>query len=279
MSLLRRLTRPASRRRAAIRLPVPPGADGEPVPLSGTTTFGARALESLFAAHGNRNGPLELPGKLVPEPWNSADPHAVAVHVEGERIGYLQGGLAKHLDLAHGDVRTCMVQLWAAQEQDRLRVIGWVAAAPGPVDWPHSSTNPPAVTITDQRAARAVATRRMVDDALTGDDPHRAAQFRAGMVGRYHYLETVELIKQLKREGRLEEALALCYAAIEAAEADRGDREPAPWYTEQAAIIHRKRGDHAEEVAVLERWLRACPPDLRSGSRLQQRLDKLRDSS
>jgi hypothetical protein len=79
----------------------------------------------------------------------------------------------------------------------------------------------------------------------------------------------------LKREGRLEEALSLCYGAIEAAENDRDGREPATWYTEQAAIIHRKRGERAEEVAVLERWLQACPADRRAGSTIQQRLDKL----
>ena len=35
------------------------------------------------------------------------------------------------------------------------------------------------------------------------------------MLGDYHYLQTVEPIKQLKRDG-LEEALVLCYGAIQA---------------------------------------------------------------
>lgn len=68
-------------------------------------------------------------------------------------------------------------------------------------------------------------------------------------------------IKELKRQGRLEEALALCYGAIEAAE--------------QAAIIHRKRGEREQEIAVLQRWLRVCPLERRSGSRIEQRLTKL----
>lgn len=95
------------------------------------------------------------------------------------------------------------------------------------------------------------------------------------MVGQHHYLETVEPIKQLKREGRLDEALVLCYGAIAAAEHARDGREPAPWYTEQAAIIHRKLGQRAEEEAVLRRWLSSCPPDRKSGSRIQRRLDSL----
>lgn len=52
----------------------------------------------------------------------------------------------------------------------------------------------------------------------------------------------------MKRENRLEEALALCYQAIKGAEQDREGREPAPWYME-----HRKLGQHQEELAVLER--------------------------
>jgi hypothetical protein len=71
----------------------------------------------------------------------------------------------------------------------------------------------------------------MVREALQ-ESGHRAQQFKNGMVDGVHYLELVEPIKHLKREGGLAEALLLCYKAIEAAERDRGGREPAPWYTE-----------------------------------------------
>ena len=59
------------------------------------------------------------------------------------------------------------------------------------------------------------------------------------------------------------------------AEADRDGREPAPWYTEQAAIIHRKRGERDLEVAVLRRWVELCSPERRGGSKITQRLAKL----
>lgn len=248
----------------------------EPVKMTGTTTFGAEAAAAVFVAHGlSDGGVLELVGQLVPEPDNAADPGAVAVHVEGARVGYLPGHLANLLELAPGHVLSCQVQLWAATDRGRLRVVGWVAYGDGPVTWPHTPSNPPAITVADQRTQQAAATTAMVDDALGGRDPVRAAQFKRGLVGAHHYLETVEPIKQLKREGRLEEALALCYGAIDGAERDRDGREPAPWYTEQAAIIHRKRGEHDQEVAVLQRWLRMCPPDRRAGSKIQERLDKM----
>ena len=248
---------------------------GEPVKMTGTTTLGAAGAHALFHGRGQyAGGVLELAGQLIPEPENPVDPSAVAVHVEGDRVGYLPGYLAGQLDPSAGDLLPCQVQLWGAAERGQLRVIGWVAHGVDPVAWPHSEQNPPAVTVADQRADRATATTDMVDGALTSEDPERAAQFRRGMVGRYHYLETVEPIQQLKREGRLQEALDLCYGAIDAAEQDRGGREPAPWYTEQAAIIHRKRGQRDEEVAVLQRWLRLCPPERRAGAKIGQRLAK-----
>ena len=89
------------------------------------------------------------------------------------------------------------------------------------------------------------------------------------------YLTLIEPIKQAKREERLDDALELCYRAIDSAERDRNGREPAPWYTEQAAIIHRKQGDHDKEVAVLQRWMVICPPERRAGSKIATRLSRL----
>lgn len=114
----------------------------------------------------------------------------------------------------------------------------------------------------------------MVKEALAGGGS-RAKEFADGMVDGVHYLELIEPIKQLKREGRLEEALTLCTAAIAGAEGGRQGREPAPWYTEQAAIIYRKLGRRDDEIAVLQRWLKLCPPKNRDGSRIGERLAKL----
>lgn len=62
--------------------------------------------------------------------------------------------------------------------------------------------------------------------------------------------------------------------AINGAEQDRDGREPTPWYTEQAAIVHRKLGEYDQEIAVLERWLHITPPDRRSGSAIAERHQK-----
>lgn len=251
---------------------------GEPVRMTGTTTFGAENLERIFAAHRqSQGGVLELPGWLIAEPSNPADSNAVAVHVEGERIGYLPGHLAARISLETSEPHPCRVQLWGEQSEEQLRVIGWVAVGSTSPKWPHNLQNPPALSTKDERAARSAAVTKMVDDALTGEDPIRAQQFSAGMIDGYHYLELVEPIKELKRQGKLEEALVVCYKAIEGAERDRGGREPAPGYTIQAAIIHRKLGQRDQEIAVLERWLRLCPKKYREGSDINKRLMKLRN--
>jgi hypothetical protein len=122
--------------------------------------------------------------------------------------------------------------------------------------------------------AHQAGTTDMVREALEGGGD-RARQFKAGMVNGVHYLQLVEPIKQLKREGRFDEALKLCYAAIAGAEGGREGREPAPWYTEQAAIIHRKLGQSGEEISVLKRWLKLCSSEQQAASGIGQRLAKL----
>lgn len=247
----------------------------EPVEMTGTTTVGAEALVNVFATYGlGGGGLLEERGQLVAEPSNPADPNAVAVHVLGSRIGYVPGYVARTLQLSRS--LDCQVQLWGSTTVKGLRVRGWVAVGTHSPVWPYTKANPPAVTVDERRAEEAANTTYMVDEALGGGG-ERAEQFKKGMVGRLHYLETVEPIKQFKREGRLTEALELCYGAITAAEKSREGREPAPWYTEQAAIIHRKLGQRDMEVAVLRRWLEACPPERREGSPIQLRLEKLTD--
>jgi hypothetical protein len=255
--------------------------------MTGTTTFGKEEAAALFARHGLPEGGLiEAAGRLVAERDNPKDPNAVMVTVEGSRIGYLPGYVAARVRFGEGDSTSCQVQLWGAMDQGRLRVIGWAGFGDGAVDWPYTADSPPAITLDEQRAAHIAATTEMVDEAVNiPADPAwraahpsqalRAAQFEAGMVGGYHYLETVEPIKQLKRDGRLEEALVLCYGAIEAAEHAFPGQAPATFYTEQAAIIHRKRGERDEEIAVLQRWLDACPAKYRADSSIQARFDKL----
>ncbi|GGC53401.1 hypothetical protein IEU95_10055 [Hoyosella rhizosphaerae] len=103
--------------------------------------------------------------------------------------------------------------------------------------------------------------------SLVGDAPAEAIH-PSELVRGKHYTAWVEPIKQLKRDELYDEALELlleCVTACEQPES-RHRSSPAPWYTEQAAIIYRKRKDFVGEVAILQRWLEL----VEDGSQRQQ---------
>ena len=71
----------------------------------------------------------------------------------------------------------------------------------------------------------------------------------------------------------------LIYTAI-GQEEDRARADgstPAPWFTEQAAIVHRKLKERPEEVSVLRRFLDHVPAERRSraGRELAVRLARI----
>ncbi len=246
------------------------------VKLSGTTTFGKDAISALLARNpGPGRGMLLISGVLQREPNNPVDPNAVAVFAEGERIGYLPGHVAKLLSLSVEGATTIPLQVFYTRDAGmgpRAEAWGWLGS--GSPEWQYSEASPPPLTASEKRLANQAVTNQMVEHALqAGGD--RGRQVQGGMVDGIHFLQAVEPIKQLKRERRLDEALSLCYLAIEGAEKARDGREPAPWYTEQAAIIHRKLGQHAEEIEVLRRWMSVTPDRYRDGSGIAERLRKL----
>ena len=84
----------------------------------------------------------------------------------------------------------------------------------------------------------------------------------AGLVRGAYYLEWADHIEQMKRDGHLEEALALVYEVIDAAErVDRIEKRgigAAGWY-KRACIILRKLKDPESEIRLIERVLKEYP--------------------
>jgi len=283
----RRSPRPAGPLSTTHADPTPPpqrptltfSLSGSPlVKLAGTTTFCAEAAYGLVRRRGlTGQGLLEEPALVEREPSNAADPNAVAVLVEGERIGYLPSGVAGSLRLDERTAQAVPMQLAYLVEGETARVEAWVwLGSDLSPRWQYSIENLPPMTPQEKRTGEHLVRREMVAEALAGGGDHAKA-FEAGMVSGVHYLELIEPIKQLKRDDRLEEALELCYAAIQGAEGDRAGSTPAPWYTEQAAIIHRKLRQPDREAAVLERWLAFVPVEQRDSTKLGQRLAKLKN--
>ena len=230
--------------------------------LAGTTTNGKQAVMRLAIRHGiDAGGYLEIQGKMLREPGNEYDPAAIAVYVEGERIGYLPGGMADVVRLEVATSEPIMLQLFTKVLTDGLRGEVWFWIGDDAPQWEWSEDHWPPLSPEEKRIANHQATEEMLAEAMQ-EGGSRAEQFRRGSSNGVHYLETVEPIQQLKWEGRLEEALRLCYTAIEGAEheAIQEGTQPAPWYTEQAAIILRKLKRPHEEEAVLRRWIHQCPP-------------------
>ena len=247
------------------------------VKLSGTTTIAKDTIVGLATRHGQADsGYLVLAGTIQREADNPVDPNAVAVYVEGDRIAYLPGYIAREVSLSNNGSAPVIVQIFTELLAKGPRCEAWAWLAEVTPQWDWDETHRPPMSSKAKAQAHQTGVNAMVSEALDSGGA-RADQFRAGMADGVHYLQLVEPIKQLKRDGRLEDALTLCHAAIDGAEAAAKleKLEPAPWYTEQAAIVCRKLGRPAEERAVLERWIAACPPGRGEHSRIKERLDTL----
>ena len=100
----------------------------------------------------------------------------------------------------------------------------------------------------------------------------RSGNGSAGHVRGSHFTEYVEAVKQLKRERRHEEAIALLLELVDATEAEANAKGfgAAPWYYVQLAIIYRKERRFDDEVAILERAQDSVGPDQAMATRLQK---------
>jgi hypothetical protein len=101
----------------------------------------------------------------------------------------------------------------------------------------------------------------------------------AAKVAGKHYTAYVEHVKQLKRDGKNEEAIHLLLRLVEAVEAEaraaNGHWSIAPWYYQQLAIVYRKERQYEDEIAILKRYKRVAKPS--EGDKLLERLSKARE--
>lgn len=248
----------------------------EPVGLAvvaGTTTFAKDAVQKLVDLNclADRDI-LETHAVLRRYPQHE---NAVAVLVDGVKVGALTSATSQAMKLTLGDEHRVNYQLHVLRTEKKLEALAHVWLGPGAPQWTFTRENPAPLITAERAAASHKQSRQIITDGL--QDVLRSSEITAGMVKGYHYIELVEPIKQLKRDGRLGDALILAYVAIVAAENEAriSGREPAPAYTLHAAIIHRKLGQHDEERTVLERWIAVTPAERRKGSKVAERLDKL----
>lgn len=86
---------------------------------------------------------------------------------------------------------------------------------------------------------------------------NRRAEKAAQVFGR-HYTEWVEPVKELKRQAKVDEAERILLACVDAVERETAINGygVAPWYYEQLAILYRQQKRYADEVAILDRYVR-----------------------
>jgi len=75
-----------------------------------------------------------------------------------------------------------------------------------------------------------------------------------------HFTSYCEQVKQLKRDGKLEDAEELLLSLIDAteAESDATLRPPPPWYCDQLRIVYRKMKRPQEAIDIMVRYERSC---------------------
>lgn len=106
---------------------------------------------------------------------------------------------------------------------------------------------------------------------------NRMAEIKnSGSVDDGHYTDSIDKIKQLKKEGKNREAIKLLLRCVDATEKEsvKANSKPihnekfaflsegrsnnswgvAPWYYEQLAILYRKEKEYQKEVGILERY-------------------------
>jgi hypothetical protein len=206
--------------------------------------------------------------ELRREPDNSYDPDAVAVVIAGSKVGYINAD-------ACGDIATAMDRFGKSARANGIPALvrgGWTdRPSLGVMLWLNHEEV--------RRSISGVDWNELIEDYACGSWPPRGSESGrepgtrtgqershhagAGFSGEprmppltEHYSDYVEDVKELKRRKDDARAETLLLALIDADEAESRAQGlgVAPWYYEQLAIVRRKRGDLAGEVAILERY-------------------------
>lgn len=102
-----------------------------------------------------------------------------------------------------------------------------------------------------------------------------------GSVDGRHYSDSTEKVKQLKREGKHQDAINILLQAVDSTEKESEFAGEgwgvAPWYYEQLAMIYRKEKEYQKEVEILERYAAQPKAPGAGPQKLAERLAKVKE--
>jgi hypothetical protein len=255
--------------------PVTPAVLASAAELVRENKFGD-AIRSIFAEAGVALGTAyETEAVLRELPGEPGEFQKIAAWVNGRLVGYVGALYAQAVRAVLRDPRhmgravAVRCRIYAAEKPK------WTARITlGPYEDVIAAVDDPQSAAEGRSVTDALARLRQERLAEGG---HIAEEQRTRLVRDKDFGEWVEHINELRRSGRDQEAFELLMECVDAAELDaRANGWPPPtWYTEQAAIIMRKQGDLTGEIALLERFMAACPPN-RPQADIAERLVKAR---
>lgn len=250
----------------------PPRIDlAEDVEVAGETYYD-QAFSHVFTRAGRPNGgQVTRTAELHPEPHNQFDRHAVAVVIDGVRVGFVPADLSPRIQpaaLQHrqttGQPLTVPANVWARYDfgQWQARVTLLFVSSPSP-EWSYVDHFP----ATGHDKLTYLGTTKAME----------AAKGAARIDGYDNFEDALPDVTQYKVDGNEEKALELALRCIPAAERVAAVWRSAPtvWPTEEVAKVYRRSKDYAAEVAVLERLDRATPAG-RERKRTTERLARAR---
>lgn len=142
--------------------------------VAGTTTFAKDAVAALADRKGlAERGYYEGQAQLQRDTENPVDPQAVAVLVEGQKLGCLPSYAAQDLPLPAGASEPVRYQLHVLREQ-KLLAKAYVWLGDGDPEWAHTKENPPALTSRERINSSHTEKSAMVREALQGGGEGRS---------------------------------------------------------------------------------------------------------
>jgi len=201
---------------------------------------------------------------LVPEPENEHDPNAVMVQVDGNLVAYLSrddavaySGLLAQV-ASTGRFLACKARIAGRgpEHEGTTSNLGIFLQLPPP----------------EERLGSVQSTGA---HPHASDDPDKPGYFRGRHISSYP-----ADVRQLEKEGKVDEAEQLLLKLVEVAEDESTATGTGvnPWPYERLATLCRKQERYKDEIDILERWAKQKHPPGNATPALLVRLGKARRS-